>query len=162
MAGVSKTDQLAFTTKKIEQNFSNYSALHLRSTVLPEPITVDVLSSEIELVQQAVFTEPDDQSAWFYYRWLLTSMLDLMESSPEDAAGFLKTQVQWLEQLLEMEKDAKWVVVTLADVRGRVGAMTSVDGWQDSKKQSAELYERAIKLDPSHRRYYEDRKTRFL
>uniref|UniRef100_M4C4N4 Geranylgeranyl transferase type-2 subunit alpha n=1 Tax=Hyaloperonospora arabidopsidis (strain Emoy2) TaxID=559515 RepID=M4C4N4_HYAAE len=162
MAGVSKTDQLAFTTKKIEQNFSNYSALHHRSTVLPEPITVDVLSSEIELVQQAVFTEPDDQSAWFYYRWLLTSMLDLMESSPEDAAGFLKTQVQWLEQLLEMEKDAKWVVVTLADVRGRVGAMTSVDGWQDSKKQSAELYERAIKLDPSHRRYYEDRKTRFL
>uniref|UniRef100_A0AAV1TCT5 Geranylgeranyl transferase type-2 subunit alpha n=1 Tax=Peronospora matthiolae TaxID=2874970 RepID=A0AAV1TCT5_9STRA len=161
MAGVSKTEQLAFTTKKIEQNFSNYSALHHRSTVLPEPITVDVLSSEIEFVQQAVFTEPDDQSAWFYYRWLLTSMLDLMKPSLEDAAGFLKTQVQWLEQLLDMEKDAKWVVVTLADVHDRVGAMTSVDGWQDSKKQSVELYERAIKLDPSHRRYYEDRKTRF-
>ncbi|CAI5714103.1 unnamed protein product [Hyaloperonospora brassicae] len=161
MAGVSKTDQLAFTTKKIEQNFSNYSALHHRSIDLPEPITADVLFSEIELVQQAVFTEPDDQSAWFYYRWLLTSMLDLTISSPEDTAEFLKSQVQWLDQLLAMEKDAKWVIVTLADVHGRAGTMTQVDGWQDSKTQSVELYKRAIELDPSHRCYYEDRKKRF-
>ncbi|KAE9317007.1 hypothetical protein PF008_g18860 [Phytophthora fragariae] len=160
LAGVSDEDQLAFTTQKIEQNFSNYSALHHRSISLPEPLTADLLFDEIGLVQQAVFTEPDDQSAWFYYRWLLTSILEMVESSAEDAAGFLKSQVQWLDELLEMEMEAKWVVVTLADLHYRLGAITDVDGWNESKKKSVELYERAIELDPDHRRYYQDMKKK--
>ncbi|CAH0478248.1 unnamed protein product [Peronospora belbahrii] len=160
MAGLSKKDELAFTTQKIEQNFSNYSALHYRSLTLPQPLTATMLFDEIDLVQQAVFTEPDDQSAWFYYRWLLTSMLKLVESSAEDTAGFIKSQVHWLEELLEMEAEAKWVVVTLADLHYRAGAISGVDGWQESKKQSVELYERAMKLDPDHRRYYEDMKKK--
>ncbi|POM58791.1 Geranylgeranyl transferase type-2 subunit alpha [Phytophthora palmivora] len=156
LAGMSDEDQLGFTTQKIEQNFSNYSALHHRSISLPDPLTADVLFEEIGLVQQAVFTEPDDQSAWFYFRWLLTSMLELVESSADDAAGFLKSQVQWLNELLEMETEAKWVVVTLADLHYRIGKLTEVDGWEKSKKLSVELYQRSIDLDPDHRRYYED------
>ncbi|KAI9913256.1 hypothetical protein PsorP6_005844 [Peronosclerospora sorghi] len=157
LAGVSREDQFAFTTQKIEQNISNYSALHHRSITLPDPLTVDVLLDEIALVQQAVFTEPDDQSAWFYYHWLVTSMLTLLQCSAPDAATFLTSQVQWLTELLEMETEAKWVVVTLADLHDRMGAMTEVDGWQESKKQSIALYERAITLDHDHCRYYEDR-----
>lgn len=155
LAGMTEEDQLAFTAQKIEQNFSNYSALHHRTITLPDPLTADVLFDEIGLVQQAVFTEPDDQSAWFYYRWLVTSMVELVESSVEDAAGFLKSQVQWLDELLEMESEAKWVIVTLADLHSRLGSM-EVNGREESKKQSIDLYERAIAVDPDHRRYYAD------
>ncbi|XP_061744747.1 geranylgeranyl transferase type-2 subunit alpha [Nerophis ophidion] len=86
--------ELEFTHRLIGSNFSNYSSWHYRSTLLPllhpespEPnsscssppspqthshrVCEEQLLKEYELVQNAFFTDPNDQSAWFYYRWLL-------------------------------------------------------------------------------------------
>jgi geranylgeranyl transferase type-2 subunit alpha len=68
--------ELAFTLEKINQDFSNYSAWHYRSVLLPQRFeegdALDaMLDAEFELVQQAFYTEPEDQSAWLYHRWLL-------------------------------------------------------------------------------------------
>uniref|UniRef100_A0A8D3AWD8 Geranylgeranyl transferase type-2 subunit alpha n=1 Tax=Scophthalmus maximus TaxID=52904 RepID=A0A8D3AWD8_SCOMX len=100
MSGVSVDQELAFTDRLIGSNFSNYSSWHYRSTLLPllhpespEPpspclkpaqtspppspqthshrVCEEQLLKEYELVQNAFFTDPNDQSAWFYYRWLL-------------------------------------------------------------------------------------------
>ncbi|KAG7323411.1 hypothetical protein KOW79_013113 [Hemibagrus wyckioides] len=96
---VSVEQELQFTDRLIGSNFSNYSSWHYRSTLLPllhpqpasDPesacqkhtrptaspqthghrVCEEQLLKEYELVQNAVFTDPNDQSAWFYYRWLL-------------------------------------------------------------------------------------------
>uniref|UniRef100_A0AAQ5ZN03 Geranylgeranyl transferase type-2 subunit alpha n=1 Tax=Amphiprion ocellaris TaxID=80972 RepID=A0AAQ5ZN03_AMPOC len=84
ISGVPVDQELAFTDRLIGSNFSNYSSWHYRSTLLPllhpespEPpspcrdVELHSFLSEYELVQNAFFTDPNDQSAWFYYRWLL-------------------------------------------------------------------------------------------
>ncbi|KAM9530001.1 geranylgeranyl transferase type-2 subunit alpha isoform 1-T3 [Salvelinus alpinus] len=100
MSGVPVDQELQFTDRLIGSNFSNYSSWHYRSTLLPllhpespdppspchQPshsspppspqthshrVCEEQLLKEYELVQNAFFTDPNDQSAWFYYRWLL-------------------------------------------------------------------------------------------
>ncbi|VDP94573.1 unnamed protein product [Echinostoma caproni] len=89
--------ELLYTDSSLESNFSNYSAWHYRSEILSssDPVMESSLpvspppyvqskngfcsytveeampADELELVHNAIFTDPKDQSPWFYYWWLL-------------------------------------------------------------------------------------------
>jgi len=66
---------LKLSTDLINQNFSNYSAWHLR-TLLQQPLAGEEprmklnVEEELEWVQQGIYTEPNDQSVWLYHQWL--------------------------------------------------------------------------------------------
>lgn len=60
----------------MKQNFSNYSAWHYRSKLLVSAFPIaSNKSAQIELefdfVHKALYTDPDDQSAWLYLNFLL-------------------------------------------------------------------------------------------
>ncbi|CAL5354735.1 unnamed protein product [Camellia sinensis] len=76
----SDEEELHFTTDLINENFSNYFSWHNRSVILSHLLEKraqgsfskeKVLTEEYDLVHQALFTDPDDQSGWFYHLWLL-------------------------------------------------------------------------------------------
>ncbi|KAI8759264.1 geranylgeranyl transferase type-2 subunit alpha [Biomphalaria glabrata] len=79
-AKIPPEEEFEFSLRLINNNFSNYSSWHYRSKLLPilfpdatQPMGVseDALLKEYELVQNGFFTDPDDQSNWFYHRWLM-------------------------------------------------------------------------------------------
>uniref|UniRef100_A0A6N2LGW2 Geranylgeranyl transferase type-2 subunit alpha n=2 Tax=Salix viminalis TaxID=40686 RepID=A0A6N2LGW2_SALVM len=72
--------ELNHTQDLIDKNISNYSAWHNRSVLVSNLMKKkvqafsqkdEVLIREYELVRDAVFTDEDDQSGWFYHLWLL-------------------------------------------------------------------------------------------
>jgi len=77
-AGQQPEEELAFCLERINTNFSNYSAWHSRSKLLPlahpqEGLLMQekVHHTELDLVQNAAFTDPEDSSAWLYHSWLV-------------------------------------------------------------------------------------------
>ena len=87
-AGISVEEELNYSKEDlIDVNFSNYSAWHYRSKLLPMAegcgsngkISETQRMGELESVQSAAFTDPNDSSAWFYLQWLLGRSDDVLK-----------------------------------------------------------------------------------
>ncbi|BEI83252.1 hypothetical protein CcaverHIS002_0311200 [Cutaneotrichosporon cavernicola] len=105
-------DELKYTTKKIESNFSNFSAWHSRTKTLPkiwagmseDEVAVEK-DKEFELVTQALWTDPGDQSGWLYHRWLVGT---------NPSFELLQRELESIKELHEAEPDSKWCMNALA------------------------------------------------
>ncbi|KAF8428778.1 hypothetical protein EV426DRAFT_640040 [Tirmania nivea] len=81
--GMSLVEQeFEYTTVMIKSNMSNYSAWHSRTKLVGRLLKergakkqerMDFLEDEINLLKKAIITKPQDQSLWFYHRWLIHS-----------------------------------------------------------------------------------------
>lgn len=76
---ISTMDEFRFTSKKILDNFSNFSSWHYRSSLFRQLLTENydrqelrtMVDKDFETVKNAIFTDPNDQSPWLYLRWLI-------------------------------------------------------------------------------------------
>ncbi|CAM9240482.1 unnamed protein product [Ectocarpus fasciculatus] len=125
--GLSAREEFDFTTDKIKQNFSNYSAFHFRSKVLPRMVEEaghdrwQLLSDELDLTHDAMFTEPADQSVWWYHHFLLTWADDGADScDSERYENVLRAEAATLGELIEVEGRCKWAEVALLLVSQRL------------------------------------------
>lgn len=77
-------DELKFSLEKIKVNFSNFSAWHYRSKLIPiyfvqhnikwnTKEALDFFKEDLELIKKATYTDPKDQSPWNYHLWIITN-----------------------------------------------------------------------------------------
>lgn len=128
-------DEFEYTSGMVRGvgGMTNYSAWHQRSVLIPRLLEergsslqerMDFLedgrwkrhnsgnrrtdcAAELELLKRAVSTDPDDQSLWFYHRWLVyanTLPGDKTAIAPDMPAVtrilLLVDQIDWLKELL--------------------------------------------------------------
>jgi geranylgeranyl transferase type-2 subunit alpha len=131
----------------IERNFSNYSAWHLRvEALLKESESMVDWDSEFALAHQAIFTEPADQSAWLFLRWLLKTRQPL-------TANQWKEETALILSLMEEEgRDLKWALLALVQLLAVLGE----EEWEtECVEASAKAYcERLKRIDPLHQGFY--------
>lgn len=128
--------ELQFSTERLNVNFSNYSSWHYRSTL--RKLDPESLENELNLVQSAVFTDPYDTSAWFYFRWVLQHEEVLQEKKKEI--------LESLKELEELEPDCKWIPMAKC--------------WLTEKNKDGNIsqenyYKKLIELDPMRKGQYE-------
>lgn len=119
--------EFAYTTKMVKGNLSNFSAWHNRSKLIPllleerganEDDRRRLFDAELALIQSALFTDPYDQSLWFYHEFLMITLLSTAATGPtrsfaqftnHDREEYLATELAQVRELLEDTDDCKWI-----------------------------------------------------
>ncbi|ETS61710.1 hypothetical protein PaG_04213 [Moesziomyces aphidis] len=156
--------ELAYALRQIERNFSNFSAWHLRSQLLPcvwvaQRLTPaqeeERLDKELELVQQAMYTDPADQSVWFYHRWLIDRLTTPSREDRSRLRAKLGDEVRAIDELHELEPDSKWCAMSLAHLHTLLAQLDPAHA--DEHRASAQhRLERLVELDPDRAQRYRD------
>eukprot|EP00922_Rhytidocystis_sp_ex-Travisia-forbesii_P057300 GHVS01084896.1.p1 GENE.GHVS01084896.1~~GHVS01084896.1.p1 ORF type:complete len:452 (-),score=77.86 GHVS01084896.1:402-1757(-) len=164
----------AFSRRAVEASFSNFSAWHLRSGLPQELVSVE---EELQLVRQGLYTEPNDQSLWHYYWWLLfdrtraktghfqadgnqgemaRELLSVEHCDENERERHMK-ELDQTEELLELEPDCKYALLTKCLLLERLSKQRG-EGEADGIRN---LYKQMAEIDPKRRSFYNHKATRF-
>ncbi|TKA70752.1 hypothetical protein B0A55_08833 [Friedmanniomyces simplex] len=128
--------EFAYTTKMIQSNLSNFSAWHYRSQLMPALLSsrnADTaarqafLDAEFELITKALYTDPYDQSLWFYHQYLMATLNPSNAQAPPilDPCGaaehlqYLDQEIESVREMLDGAEDCKYIYQALLEYSGR-------------------------------------------
>lgn len=124
-------DEFNFTTSKINNNISNFSAWHNRTKLIPKIFSIlheigdesllqqddyklfqnphTLLVHELDLVKTGMFMDSDDTSVWLYLWWLLTNDIFVSylheNSDSHSYEEIIQGQLNTIAEVNELEKD---------------------------------------------------------
>ncbi|KAJ7197194.1 hypothetical protein GGX14DRAFT_471768 [Mycena pura] len=148
--------ELAYTTRKIESNFSNFSAWHHRTKLLSSLWGSGKLdySKSKEEGKHAMYTDPNDQSVWIYHRWLMG------EGKTIPTLSVLEREIVIIQELLELleeQPDRKWCMESLVHYKRLVlrkhSSTIDVPG---VTSECRNLLNELRRVDPARRARYEE------
>ncbi|PRQ74295.1 hypothetical protein AAT19DRAFT_14648 [Rhodotorula toruloides] len=161
--------ELAFTTRKISANFSNFSAWHYRTKLLAKlwdekgwrpdaKERLERVDQEFELVKQAIWSDPNDQSAWLYHRWLVG----------EGTIPIVRREIEGIDELLEEEPDSRWCLDSLVYYKRLLVRLLEAQGdatrheREELNLACVEMLDKLKEVDPMRRARYQDLSLQIL
>ena len=157
-------NEFLYTKKMINTNLSNFSAWHQRSRLIPillderqasQSMRAKMLEDEFELLESALYTDPYDQSLWFYYQFLMTVVTQeqttkspsFLALTKEDRLRYMRRELGKLEDLLEGAEDCKWIYQALLYYASIYHSLLG-DNEESMRLQSNDWLSQLKKLDP--------------
>jgi geranylgeranyl transferase type-2 subunit alpha len=124
--------EFEYTSKMIRTNLSNFSAWHYRSQLIPRLLVErkagsverkKMLDDEFELITRALYTDPYDQSLWFYHQYLMSTLdegnqqsVSILEPCANgDRLHYLEQQLDNVKEMLDGAEDCKYIYQALLE-----------------------------------------------
>lgn len=93
LAKIGPLEELEYSKSKINDNFSNFSSWYYRSSLLKllyasghdHSAIQSEIDEDFQQVQEAIYTDPTDQSVWLYLRWLFSIFSNGLQSLSSDS-----------------------------------------------------------------------------
>lgn len=170
--------EFVYTTKMIhgDKGLSNFSAWHRRSKLIPRLLDErnasdearrQFLDDEFDLIISAMYTDsyPYQQSAWFYYQFLMTTLTDYVghatitpHFTQDDRIEYVTRQLAILKDMLDGAEDCKWIYDALIEHTMALCKMEERAPEQDESQDCKAWLEELRKLDPGRSGRWDDLK----
>ncbi|RLV94355.1 Geranylgeranyl transferase type-2 subunit alpha [Spathaspora sp. JA1] len=175
-----KLAEFEYTTDKIQNDFSNFSAWHNRANLIPkiynlkssleevaeltDRLTVfaspySILLHELDVIKTGIYMSPEDTSIWSYYNWLLTD--EFFTQGYESKSQYLQVlsdQLEIITEVNELEKedngvDNIWCLKSIIFTQALLRQQQS----QAILNEEIKLYlQTLIQIDPLRKGKYQD------
>ncbi|ODQ55762.1 protein prenylyltransferase [Saitoella complicata NRRL Y-17804] len=164
-------EEWAYTSTHIQKNLSNFSAWHHRASLIPKLLSrgqnltskEEVLAKELDLLHQAIYTDPADSSSWIYHQYLLSSLTKPADSMPSltpmdvgEKIELLRAEIGVIQELSDMEPEEKWPLLSLVHYKQMLAELSGdADTDEEGKHEIREMLQRLKEIDPLRKGRYE-------
>ncbi|OAA41712.1 hypercellular protein HypA [Metarhizium rileyi] len=124
-------EEFSYTRQAIRRDLSNFSAWHNRSQLISRLLEdrgadrvtrAALLTEELELVREALNLGPEDQSLWYYHRFLISQIVNrgvgqtfVPDLTMDEKVAHLRREIEEIKGLLEDYDDVKWIYESLLE-----------------------------------------------